>query len=249
MIAELKHHARALARRGAARLSEAIAPTRKETLAAGFFINHFGNLTPSEMDALVDRYWRDHRRLEAVLDASGLDLTAPDLRLLDIGGGYSTALRLFRSSPQRWVLDICTEALYAGGLSLPEGVHYLLGAGERVPFPEGFFDAIFCTNVLDHTDDPARVMSEIHRALKPGGVLILAVDLFFDDHHEDHRDLLHPHSFEPEDLPRLIERFERVLETTQSDPKGKVGLGALVKGDTRPRTDRQEHLYVLRKPL
>lgn len=42
-----------------------------------------------------------------------------------------------------------------------------------VPEPDGSFDAIMCTEVLEHVPDPVAVLREFSRLLKPEGYLIL----------------------------------------------------------------------------
>jgi SAM-dependent methyltransferase len=42
-----------------------------------------------------------------------------------------------------------------------------------VPEPDGAFDAILCTEVLEHLPEPTRALDEFARLLKPGGRLIL----------------------------------------------------------------------------
>jgi SAM-dependent methyltransferase len=43
------------------------------------------------------------------------------------------------------------------------------GTGEAIPFPDGHFDVVYSSNVLEHVDDPPRVIAEMVRVLKPGG--------------------------------------------------------------------------------
>jgi SAM-dependent methyltransferase len=43
--------------------------------------------------------------------------------------------------------------------------------GENLPFDDETFDIVYSANVLEHTDDPARVLSEAIRTLKKGGIL------------------------------------------------------------------------------
>jgi ubiquinone/menaquinone biosynthesis C-methylase UbiE len=45
--------------------------------------------------------------------------------------------------------------------------------GEHLEFDDGSFDAVFCHTVLHFTPDPAAMVSEIHRVVKPGGTAIL----------------------------------------------------------------------------
>lgn len=42
-----------------------------------------------------------------------------------------------------------------------------------IPEPDGSFDAILCSKVLEHVPEPTKVLEEFARLLKPGGTLIL----------------------------------------------------------------------------
>lgn len=44
-----------------------------------------------------------------------------------------------------------------------------------IPEPDASFDAILCTEVLEHVPDPVVVLTELTRLLKPGGKIILSV--------------------------------------------------------------------------
>jgi SAM-dependent methyltransferase len=45
--------------------------------------------------------------------------------------------------------------------------------GEHLDFPRDHFDAVFCHTVLHFTPNPAAMIAEIHRVLKPGGEAII----------------------------------------------------------------------------
>jgi SAM-dependent methyltransferase len=49
------------------------------------------------------------------------------------------------------------------------------GVGERLPFKDSSFDALFSLSVLEHVKDPFQCAREITRVLKPGGELMCAV--------------------------------------------------------------------------
>ncbi|MFM7404972.1 MAG: class I SAM-dependent methyltransferase [Erythrobacter sp.] len=43
------------------------------------------------------------------------------------------------------------------------------GSGEAIPFDDASFDCVVCTFTLCSVEDPAQVMSELRRILRPGG--------------------------------------------------------------------------------
>jgi SAM-dependent methyltransferase len=52
-----------------------------------------------------------------------------------------------------------------------------------IPRPDGYFDVVTCANVLDRVDDPAAFAGELTRLLRPGGLLVIASPLHFDEHY------------------------------------------------------------------
>ncbi len=58
--------------------------------------------------------------------------------------------------------------------------------GEKIPFDDNSFDIVYSTNALEHTTDPALVLAESMRVLKPGGLLQFVYPnyhSFFDGHY------------------------------------------------------------------
>lgn len=51
---------------------------------------------------------------------------------------------------------------------------FLLGSGLDLKFKDRSFDIIICTQVYEHVPDPKKLFSEIHRVLKPGGIVYFA---------------------------------------------------------------------------
>jgi SAM-dependent methyltransferase len=54
------------------------------------------------------------------------------------------------------------------------GPRFYQSALEAVPFADGIFDYIGSHEVIEHVEDPALVLPELYRVLKPGGVCVIA---------------------------------------------------------------------------
>lgn len=46
---------------------------------------------------------------------------------------------------------------------------------EKLPMPDGTYDSIFCSQVLEHVPNPDKALAELYRVLKKRGILILTV--------------------------------------------------------------------------
>jgi SAM-dependent methyltransferase len=49
----------------------------------------------------------------------------------------------------------------------------------HLPFTDGYFDAVICSEVMEHIPDHRRALDELVRVLKPGGRLALSVPRYF----------------------------------------------------------------------
>lgn len=65
----------------------------------------------------------------------------------------------------------------------------ITGDLRAMPFEEGSVDAVLCTEVLEHCEDPFQAMREIRRVLKPGGLLLVTSPFLWPWHGtHDYRD-------------------------------------------------------------
>ncbi|TVQ60349.1 MAG: class I SAM-dependent methyltransferase [Phycisphaerales bacterium] len=150
------------------------------------------------------RVWQTARlrelgeRLE-LRDERALHAWTSRVQAVEVGPGPIPALGV---APWRAALavDPLADGYRAEGLVPTWAGHVVLASspGERLPAPSAAFDLAVCENALDHCEDPALVLRELRRALRPGGLLWLLVDLM------THRDELHPSPFADEARVRAV---------------------------------------------
>lgn len=95
------------------------------------------------------------------------------LKILDAGCGTGGGLKQLSYYGNVYGIDISEEAL---SLCKKRGLNRLTQASiNHMPFKEGTFDMIVSHDVICHTavKDDNKVISEFHRLLKPGGVVLL----------------------------------------------------------------------------
>ena len=100
-------------------------------------------------------------------------------RLLDLGCGTGELARASAAAGFRvTACDIATEMLRRAAERDPrDGVEWIrLDPGWRtLPFGTAVFDAVVAASVLEYVDDPAAVLGECARVLRPGGVVLCTV--------------------------------------------------------------------------
>ncbi|MFA6525930.1 MAG: class I SAM-dependent methyltransferase [Candidatus Buchananbacteria bacterium] len=58
----------------------------------------------------------------------------------------------------------------------------VVGDAHQLPFEDGKFDIILCTEILEHLHSPQIAIKEMERVLKPGGLLLLTTRFVFPLH-------------------------------------------------------------------
>ena len=116
------------------------------------------------------RYGHHIRTLPARLEALSRELAVPPGgRVLDNGCADLPCSRFFAQHVDFDPAD------------LPGNPHATLTLGDdgSVPAPDGSFDAVMSTQVLEHVPDPPAYLAECFRVLKPGGRLLLSTHGIF----------------------------------------------------------------------
>jgi len=88
-----------------------------------------------------------------------------------LDAGCGTGLNLRHLPPGSTGIDINPRNVALVSKRLPDQ-HVVQGDIEAMPFPDGAFATVVCTEVLEHVPDTAKAIAEIHRVLAPGGTFI-----------------------------------------------------------------------------
>ncbi len=120
------------------------------------------------------------------------------------------------------------------GVDRIEDIHHL-------SFDDNSVGSIICLETLEHVADPLRAVQEMHRVLRPGGIIAMSSLMFFPIH-------AHPWDFwrfTPEGFELLLQPFESSLVVAQGwemMPDGVYGIAikgpAKLSPDQLPRTMR-----------
>ncbi len=155
----------------------------------------------------VLEYWRKYRCLDKINKICDINSNKV---ILDVGCGISTVLHYIKG--ERHGIDPLADQ-YKELYCYPDAIDIRKGLGEEIPFPDKYFDIVFCSNVLDHVTDPEKTIKEIHRVLRRNGNFILTVIIFKE---KKDRKMAHPHSLRKQDVYLLMEnKFKPIFEKEQ----------------------------------
>ena len=95
----------------------------------------------------------------------------PSHTVLDIGCSNGQMLNFIkrRYGASGTGIDLSAAAVESALLRNPGSSFLVAGADRALPFKEASFDRVVCFDVVEHLENPSRLMIEIRRVLKPGG--------------------------------------------------------------------------------
>ncbi|MEX2255522.1 MAG: class I SAM-dependent methyltransferase [Acidimicrobiia bacterium] len=120
----------------------------------------------------------------------------------------------------------------------------VIGDAEQLPLPDGSVDAVFCSNMLEHTPDTAAVVRELARVLRVGGWAYVSWTNWYSPWggHE----MTPYHYLGPRLGPRLYEKRHGVPKNRFGEGLFPVHIGPtlrLVRSRSDLRIDRAEPRY------
>ena len=120
----------------------------------------------SKKDKVLE-YWHEFLSIKQIIDHCKF---SPGMKVLDIGGGITSILHFLLSTQNTLIDPLIND--YKEVYEKTE-IELVEGYGENLPFTENSFDVVFCTNVIDYSKDPLKIMREAKRVLKEDGKFVL----------------------------------------------------------------------------
>ncbi|MDR9436724.1 MAG: methyltransferase domain-containing protein [Thiohalophilus sp.] len=171
-------------------------------------------------------------------------------KILEVGCGTGVILRQLAQRhgfDARGVgIDHCKSFIdaatkYADQESVADSLEFRLGDAHNLDFEDGEFDVVICHTVISHVTEPAKILSEVARVTKKGGVIAI-----FDGDYSSLTYAFPDHSFGRKmdaalsnttfnnprimcDLPRLLPQFDLELTDAWGDAVVEIGQGSYFK--------------------
>ncbi len=149
-------------------IKERLKHTKKKVLEELFF-------RPTWYSVMLNPYFINRRSLYLAVQKFA-KLTAPENSVLDVGCGLKPYRDLF---PAREYVGIDIET---GGHSNDQKHVDSYYDGEHIPSGDKSFDFVLCTQVLEHTEKPEKLVEECARVLKPGGKVLFSMPFMYPEH-------------------------------------------------------------------
>jgi SAM-dependent methyltransferase len=125
---------------------------------------------------IEDRHWWFVGRREIFLRVLETHLgTRQDLEILDIGCGTGTMVGHLSAFGRARGVDANHTAVEMARRRGAEVSHVPPGP---LPFPDASVDLATALDVIEHVEDDHAALAEMHRLLRPGGTLLVAVPAF-----------------------------------------------------------------------
>jgi len=135
------------------------------------FLRHHPKLVFGNPNPLV-RY-TEQKRIDAIIDF--LQPLRPSDQILAAGCGDGH-IENFISTGRITMVDISKQAIRDAKANShnPPPKKFVLADLEHLPFPKNTFNKIECSEVIEHVYSPTKLLSELHRVLKPSGFLVIS---------------------------------------------------------------------------
>ncbi len=140
---------------------------------------------------------------------------ATNLKILDIGCGDGVLLYLINQKVKAKLtgVDLDQNSLKTARSKLK--AKFVKASAYKLPFKTSAFDIIIASEIIEHLDQPQKMLQEIKRVLNPLGTVIITtpIKLF-----KTPEDPMHYQEFTPDQLTKLIKKYFKSITIQPSHP-------------------------------
>lgn len=132
-------------------------------------------MSESIFDLMAPHIPEDHaHQSNAVTELQAvIDLGHDARSVLDLGCGDGRSADLFRRvAPDCEWIGVDIEESPEVGARVRDDVTFVTYDGENLPFDSDTFDLVYSYQVMEHVRHPERVLKEVKRVLRPGGLFV-----------------------------------------------------------------------------
>jgi len=113
------------------------------------------------------------KRLRVIFEELLAGVPLKGKRFLDVGCGLGYFSQRAANLGAKVIgVDIGKKLIEKAKQRVPKGKFFIASASD-LPFKNESFDIVLCTEVIEHVDNQRKVLSEIFRVLKKGGVFAI----------------------------------------------------------------------------
>lgn len=99
------------------------------------------------------------------------------LKILDVGCSNGIITQYIARNGGKIIgVDVDKKAIEESKNNVGSNLSFKLASGNNLPFGKNIFDIVICNQVYSYTSNPSKMMLEIYRVLKRGGICLFTGD-------------------------------------------------------------------------
>jgi len=138
--------------------------THESLFTSGAYVQNF------QPESERNPFAADYELKKAAVIAS---VAGADRKVLDLGGGMGRMSIPLSARHFVTLTDLSPQMLDLARPYASERLHLQVTDARSLPFPDSSFDYVLAIDLLPHIPEPADLIAEARRVLKPGGSLII----------------------------------------------------------------------------
>lgn len=162
-----------------------------------------------------------------------------DLKILNIGAGTGDDLKILKGFGKNYVVDIDANALAVIDPTLCEEKKQADACA--LPYEDNFFDVVISCDCFEHIENDKKAIAEVHRVLKPNGILLFTVPAFQSLYSSHDKALDHFRRYSKKTIGEALSPFSKrkffFWNTLMFPP---AALSRLLRKNAKPKVDNPQ---------